>query len=73
MMLINDQARLVDQNSRVLEEFLDGRIALLVELARWCNAATVDRKDRPRSRVLHPIWEVIDTYPIGWIATGNSR
>ena len=23
----------------------------------WCTAATVDRANRPRSRVLHPIWE----------------
>jgi len=23
----------------------------------WCNAATVDGQGRPRSRVLHPIWE----------------
>ena len=23
----------------------------------WCNVATIDKKGRPRSRVLHPIWE----------------
>jgi hypothetical protein len=23
----------------------------------WCNAATVDGQGRPRSRILHPIWE----------------
>ncbi len=23
----------------------------------WCTVATVDRKGRPRSRILHPIWE----------------
>ena len=23
----------------------------------WCSAATVDRQGRPRSRILHPIWE----------------
>ncbi|MCB8968188.1 MAG: pyridoxamine 5'-phosphate oxidase family protein, partial [Ardenticatenaceae bacterium] len=31
-----------------------------VEMAHrivWCNAATVDSKGRPRSRVLHPIWQ----------------
>lgn len=37
----------------------------------WCNAATTDRRQRPRSRVLHPIWEVVDGRPIGWIATGR--
>ena len=31
----------------------------------WCNVATVDRLQRPRSRILHPIWEG----GTGWIAT----
>src|SRR5215470_2874656 len=31
----------------------------------WCSAATVDSKGRPRSRILHPIWEG----STGWIAT----
>lgn len=31
----------------------------------WCNAATVDSKNRVRSRVLHPIWEG----STGWILT----
>ena len=33
----------------------------------WCTMATVDAKGRPRSRILHPIWEG----PVGWIATGR--
>lgn len=33
----------------------------------WCNVATIDTQGRPRSRILHPIWES-DT---GWIATGR--
>lgn len=36
-----------------------------VEKMVWCNVATVDSKQRPRSRVLHPIWEG----STGWIAT----
>ena len=31
----------------------------------WCSAATVDSKQRPRSRILHPIWEG----STGWIGT----
>ena len=31
----------------------------------WCNAATVDGKGRPRSRILHPIWEGAT----GWVGT----
>jgi hypothetical protein len=31
--------------------------------AVYCSMATVDRKGRPRSRILHPIWEG----PTGWV------
>jgi hypothetical protein len=43
-----------------------------VEMAHtivWCSAATVDTKGRPRSRVLHPIWEWDGEHLQGWIAT----
>jgi hypothetical protein len=33
----------------------------------WCSAATVDTRNRPRSRVLHPIWEG----STGWVMTGR--
>ena len=33
----------------------------------WCSVTTIDRKGRPRSRILHPVWEGA----IGWIATGR--
>ncbi len=38
----------------------------------WCAAATVDPSGRPRSRVLHPIWEWDGTQLTGWIATGPT-
>jgi hypothetical protein len=34
----------------------------------WCNAATVDGQGRPRSRILHPIWEGAT----GWIGTHRN-
>lgn len=46
-----------------------------VEMAHqivWATAATVDRKGRPRSRVLHPIWQWNGTTLGGWIATGPT-
>src|SRR5687768_6468767 len=42
---------------------LDERVRRIV----WCAVATVDRQGRPRSRVLHPMWE----RTTGWIATGR--
>jgi general stress protein 26 len=31
--------------------------------AVYCNLATIDRKNRPRSRIVHPIWDG----PVGWV------
>lgn len=38
----------------------------------WCIVATVDTKGRPRTRVLHPIWEWDGDSLVGWIATGAT-
>jgi hypothetical protein len=43
-----------------------------VEMAHrivWCTGATMGLDGRPRSRVLHPIWEWDGAGLIGWIAT----
>lgn len=48
---------------------------LFVEMAHrivWCSAATVDRRGRPRSRVLHPLWQWDGQVLSGWIATGPT-
>ena len=37
-----------------------------VEMAHhivWCSAATIDQSGRPRSRVLHPVWDWDGTHP----------
>jgi general stress protein 26 len=44
----------------IAEGFLE-RVSRMV----WCNVATVDADCRPRSRVMHPIWEG----RTGWIGT----
>ena len=38
----------------------------------WCTVATVDQQGRPRSRILHPIWEETADGLTGWIATGPT-
>ena len=35
----------------------------------WCTLATVDRTGRPRSRVVHPVWERTDAGLTGWLYT----
>lgn len=36
--------------------------------AVYCNVATVDRKGRPRSRVMHVVWDG----PTGWVITSPA-
>jgi hypothetical protein len=46
-----------------------------VEMAHqivWCTVATVDSKGRPRSRVLHPIWEWDGEQLVGWVGTAPT-
>lgn len=46
--------------------------AAFVEMAHrivWCTVATVDPDGRPRTRILHPIWEWDGEQLTGWIAT----
>ncbi|MEM7348989.1 MAG: pyridoxamine 5'-phosphate oxidase family protein [Chloroflexota bacterium] len=46
-----------------------------VEMAHqivWCSAATVDSQGRPRSRILHPIWQWDGTELTGWVGTGPT-
>jgi general stress protein 26 len=49
--------------SEIEEEFMR-RISRIV----WCTVTTVDRQDRLRARMLHPVWEG----STGWIATGRD-
>jgi general stress protein 26 len=44
----------------------------LTQQAVWCSLTTLDRNDRPRSRIVHPIWEVTRDRPVGWLATRRS-
>lgn len=46
-----------------------------VEMAHkivWASAATVDADGRPRSRILHPIWQWDGERLVGWIATSPT-
>ena len=46
-----------------------------VEMAHsivWCSVATVDTANRPRVRVLHPIWTWDGESLTGWIATSPT-
>jgi len=38
----------------------------------WCGVATVGPDNRPRSRILHPIWELDGDELTGWIVTRKT-
>lgn len=44
-----------------------------VSQAVYCSMATVDRRNRPRSRVVHPVWEGSTGWVISWPATHKSK
>lgn len=51
---------------------LDRTAPAFVDMAHsivWASVATVDGDGRPRTRILHPIWEWDGTDLFGWIAT----
>jgi hypothetical protein len=55
----------------------DDTARAFVEMAHtivWATAATVDPSGRPRSRILHPLWEPADddTTLTGWVATSPT-
>ena len=50
----------VSEFGQIEDEFIK-RVHQIV----WCNVATIDTKNRIRSRILHPIWES----STGWVFT----
>jgi hypothetical protein len=47
----------------VAEEFTN-----YVQEIVYATLVTVDKRNRPRARVLLPIWQVVDGRPVGWVA-----
>ncbi|MER5885471.1 pyridoxamine 5'-phosphate oxidase family protein [Streptomyces sp. NPDC001941] len=56
--------------TRRTKEFADVQDAFLTYVSdiKYATMVTVDRRDRPRARVLFPVWEVVDGRPVGWLA-----
>ena len=53
----------VENFAEIETEFIE-RVHSIV----WCSVATIDSRQRPRSRILHPIWEGAT----GWIGTHRN-
>jgi hypothetical protein len=57
----------MDDLSRVAPAFVD-----MAHRIVWATVATVDADNRPRGRILHPLWEWDGAQLVGWIATGPT-
>jgi general stress protein 26 len=55
------------QKVRSFDEIADTFFDYIKDIV-YCTMITVDRQNRPRARVLLPIWEVVDGRPVGWLA-----
>ena len=38
----------------------------------WAVMTTVDAAGRPRNRVVHPVWEMVEGELVGWVTTRRS-
>lgn len=54
--------------AEIEQQFLD-----YVNTYVYCNMATVDAKGRPRSRIMHPVWEGAIGWNISWRASLKSK
>lgn len=48
-----------------IAEELEARITSTV----WCTMATTDATGRPRTRIVHPLWEIDADGAVGWLGT----
>jgi uncharacterized pyridoxamine 5'-phosphate oxidase family protein len=58
---------MTDSFGEIAEDFL----AFTADIG-YCTVTTVDEAGRPRSRVMHPVFEVVDGASRGWAVTDRS-
>ena len=58
----------VSKFEELQEEFMR-RVAEAV----YCSMATIDLKNRPRSRIMHPIWDGPIGWAISWPESGKAK
>lgn len=60
--------------SRKITRFTDmeDEFNAYVGAINYATMVTIDSKNRPRTRVLIPVWEKVDDRPLGWLATYNT-
>jgi hypothetical protein len=54
-----------------LREIAPAFVAMVHRIV-WCTVATVSPASRPRTRILHPIWEWDGNGLRGWVGAGTA-
>ena len=54
-----------------MTDVLDDAMAFMADIV-YCTVTTVDERGRPRSRVMHPIFERVGDGLVGWALTDRS-
>lgn len=58
----------IDRFEIIQSEFLQR-----VSQAIYCTMATIDRRNRPRSRIMHPVWDGPTGWVISWPASHKTK
>ncbi len=72
---VDDQASKKEQSTMDVARFEDLQAAFLerIQHAVYCNVATIDHHQRPRSRVMHPIWDGAIGWVISWPQSHKAK
>src|SRR5712691_3950746 len=65
----NPMPEMAESGAMEIAEFADiaAEFRCRIEQIQWASMTTVDSRNRPRGRLVHPVWEE----PVGWLATGR--
>jgi hypothetical protein len=55
-----------------MDDALESFLAIAQRIV-YATLATVDPRGRPRSRIVHPVWELEEGRLVGWVGTRPSR
>lgn len=52
-----------------MEETFVTELRHRIETTIWCTLATTDLDGRPRTRIVHPVWEIGPDRVVGWLGS----
>ena len=71
LLVVSSFSRRYDDTMNALSEVAPAFVKMAHQIV-WASVATVDVNGRPRSRILHPIWQWDGIQLVGWIGTSPT-